>query len=180
MFTLRTQIFLGLAIAGFMGSAAAVGPVGPGYLGNLSGQSVSIGNSFGPASVFNDLYTFDILPLSSVAGTAVTINLDIPLLTGAAFSISNFGVEFRDSLDHLITSDFQMSPTDYTVEILANLAAATGYKFLVSGDVTGTLGGSYGGALAAAPIPEPRDWMLMLSGLGLVGLMVGRHKRRLY
>lgn len=32
--------------------------------------------------------------------------------------------------------------------------------------------------IAAAPVPEPRDWMLMLAGLGLVGLMVERAKRR--
>jgi hypothetical protein len=34
-------------------------------------------------------------------------------------------------------------------------------------------------ALSASPVPEPRDWMLMLAGLGLVGLMVERAKRRL-
>lgn len=31
---------------------------------------------------------------------------------------------------------------------------------------------------ATAPVPEPKDWMLMLAGLGLVGLMVERAKRR--
>jgi hypothetical protein len=30
----------------------------------------------------------------------------------------------------------------------------------------------------SAPVPEPRDWTLMLAGLGLVGLMVKRVKRR--
>lgn len=29
------------------------------------------------------------------------------------------------------------------------------------------------------PVPEPRDWMLMLAGLGLVGMMVMRNKRRM-
>lgn len=177
MSLLRTRVLLGLLMAGSMGSAAAAGP---GYLGNLSGQSVSIGNSFAALSSINDIYTFDILPVSSVAGTAVTINLDIPLFQGEEFSIADFGVEFRDSANLLIASDFQDSPTDYTVAISADLAAATGYRFVVLGNVTGSMGGSYGGALAAAPIPEPRDWMLMLSGLGLVGLMVGRHKRRTY
>ncbi|MCA1925196.1 MAG: hypothetical protein LDL16_02825 [Thiobacillus sp.] len=33
--------------------------------------------------------------------------------------------------------------------------------------------------LAITPVPEPRDWMLMLAGIGLVGLMVGRNRRRL-
>ena len=34
--------------------------------------------------------------------------------------------------------------------------------------------------LAITPVPEPRDWMLMLAGLGLVGLMVERSKRRFH
>lgn len=33
--------------------------------------------------------------------------------------------------------------------------------------------------LTITPVPEPRDWMLMLAGLGLVGMMVQRSKRRL-
>lgn len=34
------------------------------------------------------------------------------------------------------------------------------------------------GNVIYAPVPEPRDWMLMLAGLGLVGMMVGRNRRR--
>lgn len=34
--------------------------------------------------------------------------------------------------------------------------------------------------LAITPVPEPKDWMLMLAGLGLVGLMVERSKRRFH
>lgn len=33
--------------------------------------------------------------------------------------------------------------------------------------------------LAITPVPEPKDWMLIAAGLGLVGLMVQRSKRRL-
>lgn len=32
----------------------------------------------------------------------------------------------------------------------------------------------------SAPVPEPKDWTLMLAGLGLIGLMVGRAKRRMF
>lgn len=34
--------------------------------------------------------------------------------------------------------------------------------------------------VAITPVPEPKDWMLMLAGLGLVGLMVERSKRRFH
>lgn len=171
-----TQALLGLLLAGFMGSAAAVGPS---YLGNLSGQTVSVGNTFSSNSVINDVYTFDIMPESAAVGTAVTINLDIPFLAGTEFSLANFGVAFWDSLDNVIVSDVQTSVNDLTVSIFTNLSSAVGYQFVVTGNVTGTLGGGYGGVLAAAPVPEPRDWMMMLAGLGLIGMMVSRSRRRM-
>lgn len=38
---------------------------------------------------------------------------------------------------------------------------------------------SSSGSLAyAAAVPEPKDWMLMLAGVGLVGVMIERSKRR--
>ena len=172
----RMKVLLGLMLAGFMGSAAAVGP---GYLGNLSGLSVSVGNTFASNSLIYDVYTFDIMPESATVGTAVTINLDIPLFPGVEFSIANFGVAFRDSLNNTIVTDVQTSVNDLTVSVFANLSSATGYQFVVSGDATGTLGGSYGGVLAAAPVPEPKDWMLMLAGVGLIGMMVGRGRHRM-
>ncbi|MBT9591403.1 MAG: PEP-CTERM sorting domain-containing protein [Thiobacillus sp.] len=63
-------------------------------------------------------------------------------------------------------------------------AAATPFSF-----IAGTLDASdaffaYDGMTAGgtgdviyAPVPEPRDWMLMLSGLGLVGFMAARHRK---
>ncbi|MEQ1592636.1 MAG: FxDxF family PEP-CTERM protein [Thiobacillaceae bacterium] len=173
----RTKFLLGLILAGLAGSAAAVGP---GTLGNLTGQTFSVGNTFSAGAAIYDVYTFDIMPLSAVAGTAVTINLDIPELTGTEFAISSFGVQFRDSSNNLIVSDYQTSPTDYTVALTYSLPAATGYQFVVVGNVTGTLGGSYGGALAAVatPVPEPEGYMTMLAGLGLMGFVVLRRNTR--
>jgi hypothetical protein len=172
----RTKALLGLLLAGCMGTAAAVGPSD---LGNLSGQTVSIGNSFAADATFSDEYIFDILPESAAVGTAVTINLDIPLFAGQEFAIENFMVAFKDSLGATIVSDIQTSLTDYTLSIFANLSSANDYTFVVSGNVTGTLGGSYGGVLQAVPVPEPKGWMLMLAGFGLVGMMVERAKRRM-
>lgn len=167
------QTLLAIALASAAGSAAAVGP---GHLGNLSGNTVSIGNSFLPMSTFSDVYTFDIMPLSSVAGTAVSIELDLPSIPGNEFSISNFKIEFRDSANNVIAFDTPTASNDYTLDLEANLPAAMGYKFVVSGNVTGTLGGSYGGALAAAPVPEAETYAMLLAGLGLVGFMVSRRR----
>ncbi|MDA8254128.1 MAG: FxDxF family PEP-CTERM protein [Betaproteobacteria bacterium] len=167
------QTLLALALAGAMGSAAAVGPSD---LGNLSGLTVSIGNSFSAVAAFSDEYIFDIMPESATAGTAVTINLDIPQFDGQEFAIENFTVAFKDSLNNIIVSDFQASLTDYTLSVFANLPAALDYKFVVSGNVTGTLGGSYGGVLQAVPIPEAKSYAMMLAGLGLIGFTVLRRR----
>jgi hypothetical protein len=167
------QALLALALAGAMGSAAAV-PVGPSYLGNLSGNTVSIGNSFAAGAAINDIYTFDILPLSATAGTAVTITLDIPQLPGQEFAITNFKIAFLDSSNTEITSDNTV--VNNALSISANLPAAMGYQFVVTGDATGTLGGSYGGALAAVAVPEAKSYGMMLAGLGLVGFVVLRRR----
>ena len=39
-------------------------------------------------------------------------------------------------------------------------------------------GHSGAGNVIYAPVPEPRDWLLILAGLGLVGVMVERTRRR--
>lgn len=173
----RIKALLGLVLAGFVGTAAAVGP---GDLGSLSGQTVNIGNSFVAGTSIYDEYVFDILPMSAAVGTAVTISLDIPLYPGQEFAIENFGVAFKDSQNNTIVSDFQTSLTDYTVSIFANLASAYDYKFVVSGQASGTLGGSYGGVLQAVPVPEPKIWMTLAAGIGLIGIMVGRARRRAF
>ncbi|MBT9568231.1 MAG: FxDxF family PEP-CTERM protein [Thiobacillus sp.] len=170
----RVQTILALALAGAMGSAAAIGP---GDLGNLTGQTVNIGNSFAAGAAFNDEYIFDIMPESATVGTAVTINLDIPQFNGQEFAIENFSVAFKDSLNNIIASDFQTSLSDYTLSVFANLPAALDYKFAVSGSVIGTLGGSYGGVLQAVPVPETKTYAMMLAGLGLVGFTVLRRRR---
>lgn len=168
------QTMLAFALAGAMGSAAAVGP---GDLGNLTGQTINIGNSFAAGAVFNDEYVFDIMPESATVGTAVTINLDIPQFVGQEFGIQDFAVAFKDSLNNVIVSDIQTSLTDYTLSVFANLPAALDYRFTVAGNVTGTLGGSYGGVLQAVPVPETKTYALMLAGLGLVGFTVLRRRR---
>lgn len=168
------QTLLALALAGAMGSAAAVGPSD---LGNLSGLTVSIGNSFAAGAAFSDEYIFDIMPESATVGTAVTINLDIPQFPGQEFAIEDFAMAFKDSLNNTIVSDFQTSLTDYTLSVFANLPAALDYKFVVTGNVTGTLGGSYGGVLQAVPVPEAKSYAMMLAGMGLVGFMVSRRRQ---
>lgn len=162
---------IAIALAGTAATASA-NVVGPSHLGNLSGKAIAIGNSFASGAAINDIYTFDIHPLSSAAGTAVTLNYN--LFPGFNTFISNFNIAFLDSSNTVIVQDAPTHVGDTTLNISALLNAGTNYQFRVTGIATGTLGGSYGGALAAAPVPEAETWAMLLAGLGLLGFMASR------
>lgn len=72
--------------------------------------------------------------------------------------------------------DSQSHAGDYTLSVIATLPADMGYKFVVSGDVTGNFGGSYGGVLQALPVPEPETHSMLLAGLCLMGAILRRCK----
>ncbi len=107
-------------------------------------------------------------------------DLDIPQSSGPTFVIESFTTAFKNNLNNTIVSDFQTTLTDYTVSVFAYLSSALDYKFVVSGNVMDTSGGNHGGILQAVSVPEPKGWMSLVSGLGLVGLKLGRFKRRMY
>jgi len=73
-FMYRMNVLLGLILAGFMGTATAVGP---GYLGDLDGQNVSINNTIsGLGTPITDVYSVDIgSTTSETIATAVKVKL---------------------------------------------------------------------------------------------------------
>ena len=151
--------------------------VGPGYLGDLSGQVASIGNSFGPASAglpFNDLYSFDLSDPAQAVGTTVTVNLE---LGGASFELSDLVIQLADSTGVTVYDTDSQLLSGVTLSVNALLLNGTGYRFLVNGDVTGSLGGAYGGVLEAAPVPEGDVWSMLLAGTGLVALRMRSRNR---
>lgn len=152
--------------------------VAPGDLGDMTNRSVSIGNTFLTPGAFSDAYIFDTVAGSSAVGAAITIDLDLPFLAGTEFQLSNMQVAFYNALGGLIASDTLTGPTD-TLAVHATIPAALDYRFIVSGNVTGTLGGSYGGLVQLLTVPETESWALLLAGLGiLAGTRLGRHLRR--
>lgn len=170
------KMLLALLLVGSVSPAYAVTVLqGPGDLGTLNGV-VSIGNSFGSASSINDVYKFDIASTSATVGTLVTINFDIPVSPGVEYGINNFTAGFWDSSNMMIAMDSQSSPMDTVVSVTTTLAPGLDYEFRVTGNVIGTMGGGYGGVLAAAPVPEANTYAMMLAGLGLLGFTVMRRR----
>lgn len=179
----RMQFVLALALAGSMGSAAAAA-VGPGYLGDLVGQNFSIGNTVSGLGIpVADLYSFDIGALTSEAiATSVKVTLQFGSGSTPVYDISNFAITLKDINGTVYGTDNTFD-SNGALNLSATLSPSTVgapgfYQFVVSGTTSGTAGGIYAGALSAAPVPEPKVWLTLLAGLGLVGMMVERTKRR--
>lgn len=143
-------------------------------LGDMVGKTENIFNSF-PASTasFSDTYIFDLSEAAQSVGTTVTFSVS---LGDNSFALSNMTLTLMDGSMNVLGSDSQ-ALSGNTLYIDTLLGAGTGYRFIVTGDVTGTLGGSYAGLIAAVPIPEAETYAMMLAGLGLVGMMVRRRTR---
>lgn len=175
------QSMLAFALASAMGSALAV-TVAPGpfnQIGNLVGQTVSVGNTVAGSGVtFADLYLFNINSSSAeMIATAVEVVLTFgPVGSTPVYDISNFAIALQASNGVQLAFDNTFN-TQGALELSAVLASATNYKFVVTGTTVGSSGGLYAGALSAQAVPEGKTYTMLLAGLGIVSLMVSRRSR---
>jgi hypothetical protein len=150
---------LGLAIAAPAAQAAT-------RIWDFSGTVESgslLGQTYAGVFVFDD---------AGLTGSATTEYLDV---SGLDMTFNSTAYSLADEL----------APTEAAFEngsFLGMTFSAANFTFIPG------VGGSLSDAFLAlddgtanvvyAPVPEPRDWLLMLAGLGLVGVMVERSKRR--
>ena len=164
-----------VAMGGYMAPASAVTT----NIGDLLLQpnyTYNLFNSFSSSTgSFSDLYTFDLSQPSQSLGTTVTFQIS---LLGNSSALGNMAIQLTDASMNVLGTDTQ-ALSGNTLIISVPLPADTGYGFWVTGDVTGTIGGSYSGLLTAVPVPEAETYAMMLVGLGLVGFMVRRRSRLL-
>jgi hypothetical protein len=175
------QSLLAFALAGgLMSAAIADTTYNMGLLTStpyINTATVSAGPVFtlpptGPIQYnFTDTYNFSV-GSSLVAGTAVTVNLD---LGSFGFHISNLKLDLFDAANTWLDGDIVSGTSDDSVTVDMPLTAGN-YTFKVRGfaDGAGTNQGIY--TFSAAAVPEAETYAMMLAGLGLVGFMVSRRR----
>lgn len=127
-----------------------------------------------PVGDFADKYIFD-LPVFSAVGAGGN-NVPLSLIVGPfniTYNVSSLSLSIFDSSDNLV-SDTNADP------LLFNglLNAGNDYYLKVAGTATGNQGGMYTLGLVAAPVPEAETWVMMLTGLGLLGWHMSRRQNR--
>lgn len=131
-------------------------------LGTLGSDPVFF-NGSGSGFVF-DTFTFTLSEMSN-------LRIDVTdLKFPPTWSFGNFGIALLDSTFNKIGSASGNDGLSFS-----GLAAGT-YALAVTGFTSGSLGGAYAGVLAAAPVPEPETYALMLAGLGIVGFIASRRR----
>jgi hypothetical protein len=116
----------------------------------------------------DDRWTFNVA--SSSTGTYDTDYMLAFTAKGKVFAnINNYDVSLWNA------SNVQVATTETPDGLFGSaLISAGSYYLKVAGTGVGQAGGNYWGTLTVSPVPEPGEWALMLSGLGLIGFMVRR------
>ncbi len=171
---------LAFGLASFNASANPTGPVTPGNLGSISlPATLTYGNTINSAgTLFNDLYTFTIMPgsLDSVT-TSIDLGNVIGLNNLSSFLFSNTTSTTIENAT-VITAPVPGIPSATATELVlspVDLGAGT-YTLQISGSVLPTaISGSYSGVLnITSAVPEPSTYGMLLSGIGLLGFMTRR------
>lgn len=143
------------------------------------------GDSFmAPQAQFYDDYTF-VIPSASVGAITATIDL------GNFYGINNLQSSLYSGTIDPVTGKpsgllqawstpvpVSNSGGVFTFSTISPTSLAAGsYTLEIRGDVVGIYGGSYFGLLSVSPVPDAAEWMMILSGLGVIGLLVVRRKK---
>ena len=173
-------LLLGLSVAGSAQADTTYTIPSPlGAVPYINTATVTAGATFTLPSTgstlynFTDRYDFSIVGAPSVAGTAVTINLD---LVSFGYHISNLRLDLFDASNVWQAGDMVSGPADVSVSVLDPLVAGN-YYFKVRGTADGTLTNQGIYTFTTAAVPEASTYAMMLVGLGLVGYSVSSRKR---
>ncbi|UIN20304.1 FxDxF family PEP-CTERM protein [Herbaspirillum frisingense] len=140
----------------------------------FNGPSSSIGASYGVGTsgkTFTENFTFGQGTVFNVSSAVISIALDsISGLNISSFTLSGNGVT---ATGHMTSSTGVQTWTLSASNLTSGL-----YTLSAIGKVTGTNGGSFGGNISVAAVPENSTVAMMLAGLGLVGFAALRRRRK--
>jgi len=126
-------------------------------------------------SSFSGTFQFDDALLAGTGDEWLPVDSLLMSLLGNSFTLADAEapaeVAFYDG--QFLGLSYSASASNIGFSIIPGYASAM--ESFIAYD-TG-LGFSGAGDVIYAPVPEPKDWMLMLAGLGLVGMVVGRARR---
>lgn len=166
-------------------AAASVPVLGYGTSGILttSNNAAGIALTMAPQitagnTVFNGSYLADVNQILTTAPAGTTSITTAAGYAGAAYTAisSNLGATSFSNGAALGTSQsfFFITPTQNS---RAQYAGSTNYQFGGAASAsTWTLGTNGTLTYAVAAVPEPSEWLLMLSSIGLVGFIASRRK----
>lgn len=165
----------------FAGSAAAIVPQETStHALTFTGGNTILGNTISAGfPAFDDYFTFSVPGASTgTLGASVVAGITFAPILSLTSELTSFDL-YRGTPG---ASSSLLAPVTW---IAPGMMGYTGANGLASGNyfleakgwvIDPSVGGSYGGTanLVLAPVPEPGEWALMLSGLGLIGFMVRR------
>ncbi|MDD2657933.1 MAG: FxDxF family PEP-CTERM protein [Candidatus Pacebacteria bacterium] len=174
--TLREFLLATLLTLGFIAAGPASAVADPFALGTVTGSTTfEIGRS-GIKGNFVDQWTFSLgSSANSTAASWVVSTVGTAGNSGKIKVISDIN-NFTTSLWNADTGSIINMSLDSNGQLVAPLTAGN-YYYKVTGTGGKQLGGSYAGILSINPVPEPGELAMMLTGLGLLGVMVRRRSR---
>lgn len=139
------------------------------------------------ADYFLSDYGFSISSIGSFSSAVVTFNLGAVLgLSDLSFNLLS-GTPWVGAVPSVLNaaqiasrngSILASSWNSGNVQVISGVILGAGdYTVQVRGRVTGQFGGSYGGVLNVAAVPEPSAFALALVGFGFLGLATRRARR---
>lgn len=186
LMNLKKWLAAALLATAFIAPASAVVPTNKLFhVGDLTDDSFSklvyhLPSSGSPAPYFTDTFEFFLSAQSTFTTLLATVRL------GNFFGINHLGIELYSPSNALLGSgSVNLAGILKTVDLGPLALAATNelspYRLRVTGKTNTMLGGGYliglqGASLAAAPVPEPAEWLMLVVGLMIVGLIA--HRRR--
>jgi len=163
------------------GSAGAHAAEGPGDLGILDVPGTTyLGNTV--IDTFSDSFTFEVASSASFGAQLLSINFfDI-------YNIDNFrtslwqGANLLAELVDPVSFGGSLLSYSYAAFDYSPLETQTAYELRVEGVGSGWYGGFYKGNISlssvVSPIPEPEIYAMMAFGVGVIGWVTRRKKRR--